>query len=326
MSYEVLQVTEKTLENMKKKYELNLKLPPPQGAVFSAKTKGCTITGYKSGKVLFQGKGASIEAGYWTAKDTDSIGSKQSTSMRETKKTLKKSVDVHSYQPPMEISGLVIVGSDETGTGDYFGPMTVVCAHLTKEQMKTIEGWGIRDSKTINDNTIQELAPKLVKECTYSLLVLKNDKYNSLQENGMNQGQMKAILHHQAITNVMKKCDKQGLEYEGVLVDQFVQPERYFEYIKTKGYKWGSRTPLYFATKAENLHPAVAAASVLARYSFLKEMDKLESEIGLPLPKGAGSKVDQAAKLILEHKGKDVLYSCTKWHFANTKKVMGRNL
>lgn len=316
MGYEVLQVSASGITKMKEHYFTYLKASPPQGAVFSAKTKACTITAYKSGKVLFQGKDAEIEASKW---NNNSAGksSNQKTTIQ------KKSVDSHNYQPPAQLTELVLLGSDETGTGDYFGPMTVVCAHLSKEQMTTIESWGIRDSKSITDNTIQELAPRLIKQCTYSLLVLKNEKYNSLQEQGMNQGQMKALLHHQAITNVIKKCSEESLYYDGVLVDQFVQPERYFEYIKGKGKVWNSPKPIYFATKAENKHPAVAAASVLARYAFLKEMDKLKKEIGLPLPKGAGNKVDEAAKLILQKKGKETLYHCTKWHFANTKKAGG---
>ncbi|MBU9721185.1 MULTISPECIES: ribonuclease HIII [Bacillaceae] len=317
MSYEVLKVSKKTLDDMKKDYQNFLKVPAPQGAVFAAKTGGCSITGYQSGKVLFQGKEATMEARKWQGNITSS-----SSSSTGSTKSAKKSVDSHSYQPPGNLPNLVLLGSDETGTGDYFGPMTVVCAHLSESQMKTIENWGIKDSKMINDTTIKELAPRLIKECTYSLLVLKNEKYNSLQESGMNQGQMKALLHHQAITNVMKKCQEEGLNYEGVLIDQFVTPPKYFDYLKTKGKKWESTKPIYFATKAENLHPAVAAASVLARYSFLNEMDKLEKEVGLPIPKGAGPKVDQAARLILQTKGKDTLYRCSKWHFANTNKAM----
>ncbi|WP_319003472.1 ribonuclease HIII [Bacillus shivajii] len=313
MSYEVIQVEKSILEKMKITYADSLKPNPPQGAAFAAKTKGCSITGYRSGKVLFQGKEATLEANRWAT---------NSKSTPQKKKATGKSVNDHQYQPPNNVTSLVLLGSDETGTGDYFGPMTVVCAHLSEEQMKTIEHWGIRDSKTITDDTIRTLAPKLLKECTYSLLVLKNEKYNDLQQKGMNQGQMKALLHHKAITNVMKKCAEQDLPYEGVLIDQFVQPNRYFEYLRSKGQSWRSEKPLYFATKAENIHPAVAAASVLARYSFLQEMDALETEVGLPLPKGAGAKVDAAAKEIVRHKGKDALYNCTKWHFGNTQKVL----
>ncbi|SDZ53752.1 ribonuclease HIII [Evansella caseinilytica] len=325
MSYEVLQVTSKAIDEMKKYYAADLKQSLPPGAVFAAKTKGVSITGYKSGKVLFQGKDAAAEAGRWREK-ASAPGAVSRTAAAPQKnpagKAAKSAVDNHRFFPPANVAQLVLLGSDETGTGDYFGPMTVACAHLTHEQMKTMEHWGIRDSKTINDAVIRELAPKLVKECTYSLLVLHNEKYNSLQQKGMNQGEMKAMLHHQAIANVMKKCEQAGIEYSGVLIDQFVQPKRYFQYLKTHGKSWVNETPIYFATKAEGLHPAVAAASVLARYSFLTEMDKLEKAVGLPLPKGAGSFVDKAAKEILRQKGKEALYRCSKWHFANTQKAL----
>ncbi|MDG5786938.1 ribonuclease HIII [Evansella sp. AB-P1] len=316
MSYAVIQVSKSDIEKIKKYYSKDLKDSPPQGAVFTAKTSGCSITAYKSGKVLFQGKEASMEASRWNSSASNI------TKVQSSNGAKNKGVNHHSYQPPHNVKELVLLGSDETGTGDYFGPMTVVCAHLTSKQMNTIESWGIRDSKMINDNTIREIAPRLVKECTYSLLVLKNEKYNTLQQQGMNQGQMKALLHHQAIENVLKKCEETNVEFEGVLIDQFVQPNRYFDYLKGKGKKWNSSKPLYFATKAENIHPAVAAASVLARYSFLKEMDKLSLELGITLPKGAGHLVDKIASEILQQRGKETLFSCTKWHFANTQKAM----
>ncbi|SER90480.1 ribonuclease HIII [Salipaludibacillus aurantiacus] len=317
MSYEVLKVQKKDLAMLKKHYMSSLKEKTPQGAVFAAKTGHCNITAYQSGKVLFQGKGAPSEAAKWKGKEGVKTDKK-----KPVKKTGSARVDNHSYYPPDKIEEKIVLGSDETGTGDYFGPVTVVCVHLTEEQMSTIDSWGVRDSKTIKDETIRELAPRLLKECTYSLLVLNNEKYNRMQEQGMNQGQMKALLHHQAIENVMEKCKEKGLHYEGVLVDQFVSPDGYFKYLAAKKKAWISEKPIYFATKAEGLHPAVAAASILARYSFLQEMDKISQLLNTPVPKGAGPHVDKAAKQILLNKGKDTLYKVTKWHFSNTQRVL----
>lgn len=312
MNYKVLQVSQEVLSEMKAYYGSYLREPVPNGAHFSAKLEKCVITGYQSGKVLFQGKKANDEAKRW----------EKENQRNDTKATNKNGVNKHSYSPPKNITSLVILGSDETGTGDYFGPITVVCAHLTKQQMEKIESWGVRDSKTIDDERIRQLAPKLLTQCTYSLLVLNNEKYNELQKNGMNQAQMKTLLHYQAILHVMKKCREENLTYDGILIDQFIQPDNFFNYLTKDNRDINFDKPIYFATKAEDLHPAVAVASILARYSFLREMDKLENEVGLPLPKGAGSIVDEAAKTILEQKGKETLYRCTKWHFANTKKVL----
>ncbi|MCR6107534.1 ribonuclease HIII [Salipaludibacillus agaradhaerens] len=317
MSYEVINVSRKKLDDMKDHYRSSLKTTVPQGAIFSAKTAvGCHVTAYQSGKVLFQGKEASKEAAQW---QNELSAPKHSLA---TSTTQKSHVDNHSYYPPNNLETLTILGSDETGTGDYFGPMTVACVHLTAEQMKTIDSWGVRDSKTIKDVAIRDLAPKLLNECIYSLLILKNDKYNHMQKKGMNQGQMKALLHHRAIMNVMTTCKEKNLDFDGVLVDQFVTPSGYFKYLSDNGTSWSAKKPIYFATKAESKHPAVATASILARYAFLKEMDTLSKKFGVTIPKGAGPHVDLAAKEIIQQYGKETLYSITKWHFSNTQRAL----
>ncbi|HBT73737.1 MAG TPA: ribonuclease HIII, partial [Lysinibacillus sp.] len=78
---------------------------------------------------------------------------------------------------------------------------------------------------------------------------------------------------------------------------------------------------VYFSTKAEQLHVAVATASILARAAFLKEMDRLSAIAGLTLMKGASSKVDMQAARIWRSHGEEFLRSITKWHFANTEKA-----
>ena len=79
---------------------------------------------------------------------------------------------------------------------------------------------------------------------------------------------------------------------------------------------------MYFATKAEGLHVAVAAASILARNAFLEEMDKLSQQVGVTIPKGAGAKVDEVAARIIHKKGLSYLKTVTKAHFANTQKAI----
>ncbi|TMW71658.1 ribonuclease HIII [Alteribacter natronophilus] len=320
MSHEVLKVNSELLHKMKDHYSGTSTAHPPQHALFAAKTGGCTITAYRSGKVLFQGGGAETEASRWKAAGATGAGAK--TAKNKTSGTGRSAVDSHEYAPPAEnLPSRLLLGSDEAGTGDFFGPITVACAYLTKEQMKAVEPMGIRDSKTIKDPEIRELAPEIVKHSTYSLLTLSNEKYNSLQEKGWNQGRMKAMMHHQAIMNVLKKCDAQGLEPEGAFIDQFCQPGVYFNYLRQSNHKWERNMPLYFATKGESLHVGIAAASVIARFSFIREMDRLEADLGMPVPKGAGPKVDQAAAAIIRKKGKETLRKYTKMHFANTAKA-----
>ena len=194
MSHSVIKVSLSAIDQMKMTYSGSLTASVPQGAVFQAKPPGCTITAYQSGKVLFQGKNAAAESARW------------GTAEPEKKKMAKKPADPR-YAPPADIAGMSVIGSDEVGTGDYFGPMTVVCAYVDKTMLPLMKELGVKDSKDLKDPQIIEIARNLIKTIPYSLLVLKNEKYNSMQEKGMSQGKMKALLHNQAITHLLRKLD-----------------------------------------------------------------------------------------------------------------------
>ena len=175
---------------------------------------------------------------------------------------------------------------------------------------------GIRDSKTIKDPQILILGRKITEMIPYSLLVLRNEKYNVLQLKGYSQGKMKAMLHEQAISHLLGKLN--GEKPDGILIDQFCEPGIYFRHTSTNGNR---EVPLYFSTKAESISTAVAAASVIARYAFLKHMDRLSEQAGVTIPKGAGSKVDDTAALLIAKKGEAALAPLAKLHFANTEKA-----
>ncbi|WP_191560658.1 ribonuclease HIII [Metabacillus idriensis] len=302
MSNAVIKIDQPTILKMKSYYSADPGAKVPPGAVFTAKSNGCTITAYKSGKVLFQGNQAAEEAEKW--------------SKPEQKTTKKPSKPLTVFSPPPNISTLSIIGSDEVGTGDFFGPITVVAAYVKKEQIQLLQELGVKDSKHLNDKQITSIAKDLLVTIPYSLLILHNEKYNQLQSTGMSQGKMKAILHNQAIN---KLYDKIAPEVpDGVLIDQFAEPAIYFKHINEHQYRTENT---FFSTKAEGIHLAVAAASILARYSFLKEMDLLSVKAGMTLPKGAGAKVDEAAAAIIAKKGESTLKSLTKFHFANSEKA-----
>lgn len=175
---------------------------------------------------------------------------------------------------------------------------------------------GVKDSKQLTDENIHKLAKDVIHIVPYSLLILHNEKYNALQERGMNQGKMKALLHNQALYHVINKLDNEP--YDGILIDQFVDPTTYFRYLSDET---NIITSVYFATRAEELHVAVAVASIIARSAFLKEMSKLSRRARFTLPKGAGNQVDEAAARLIREHGKSILRQFTKLHFANTKKA-----
>ena len=131
------------------------------------------------------------------------------------------------------------------------------------------------------------------------------------------KGKIKALLHNQALKHVLRKMDGEKPDY--ILIDQFAERGIYYNHIKAQSEI--VRENVLFSTKAEGLHGSVAAASIIARVAFLKEMDRLSSTAGMTLPKGAGPKVDEAAARILLKDGEEKLKSMTKWHFANAGKA-----
>jgi ribonuclease HIII len=304
MANAVLTVTMNNIEKMKTHYRQAIVAKTPPGAVFAAKLDGCSITAYKSGKVLFQGRKAETEASIWGT----SVPSK-------TKSSSPKKA--HQFAPPKNIATLSIIGSDEVGTGDYFGPITVVSSYVAADQMSKLKAIGVKDSKNLSDEQIINMAKVLIKEIPYSLLTLHNPKYNELQKKGYSQGKMKALLHNQAINHLVKKIAGQKLD--GILIDQFAEPGVYFNYLKAE--KNVLKENVYLATKAEGIHLSVAASSIIARYAFLKEMDELSVKAGMRIPKGAGSHVDDAAAKLIKQQGEEALWTYTKHHFANTEKA-----
>ncbi|MED3562584.1 ribonuclease HIII [Bacillus xiapuensis] len=298
------------ITKMKDYYSTYLIDKTPPGSLFAAKTPSCMITAYKSGKVLFQGNDCEKEAGKW--------GEASQKESAPVKKTVPAKSSSAKGKLPAGIGLMSAIGSDEVGTGDFFGPITVVAAYVKKEDIPLLKELGVRDSKDLNDEKIIKIAKVIKDVIPFSLLTLKNDKYNKLQQSGTSQGKMKALLHNQAILHLLEKISP--AKPEAILIDQFVQESTYYQHLK--GQKAIASENVYFSTKAEGIHLAVAAASILARYAFVQYMDKLSAAAGFTIPKGAGSQVDEAAAKLILNKGQDVLPGYVKLHFANTEKAM----
>lgn len=300
MTNQVIQLNAKKLSEVATYYEKHKIIRSAPGVVFAAKLTDTSITGYKSGKILFQGAGAEREANRWSS---ELIKPKVSAAKGDTL--------------PPGFSQTSVIGSDETGTGDFFGPMTVAACFVSSDQIELIQELGVKDSKMLTDPLMRKIAPDLKEVLTYSILTLGNEKYNKVQAKGWSQGKIKALLHNQALKHVLNKMTPKKPDY--ILIDQFAERGIYYNHIKME--KEIIRENVLFSTKAEQLHVAVAAASILARVAFLEEMDRLSLDAGVTLPKGAGSKVDEVAAKILLSKGEDYLSTITKKHFANTGKA-----
>ncbi|KRN59392.1 ribonuclease HIII [Limosilactobacillus secaliphilus] len=274
------------------------KLAP--GAVFHAKMPGVTVTGYRTGKVLFQGKLASEEAARW--------GKAGSSTTPATKQPAQKG------SLPNGFSSWSVLGSDEVGTGSYFGPLTTAAVFVDQSQVAELQGWGVQDSKKLTDPTIIRLAKKIIKSCPYHVVNLDPQDYNRLIKK-YNQAQLKALCHNLVLGKVEGKIQPQ--KPQAVLIDQFVSASTYYRYLS--GQPTIIKQNVYFREKGESYHVAVAAASIVARYYSLLSMDRLSQKAGITLPIGAGQQVDQVAVKLVK-KGLD-LGEFAKLHFANTKKI-----
>ncbi|MGI8383120.1 ribonuclease HIII [Robertmurraya sp. P23] len=304
MSQVVLKQSGEQIKKMQDHYQQSLLPKIPPGGVFAAKVSGCSITAYKSGKVLFQGPSCEFESNKWGSAEALPV-------------TKKKEAPKNTNRLPEQFETLSVIGSDEVGTGDYFGPITVVAAYVKREHIPLLRELGVKDSKGLKDDQITAIANQIKHVIPYSLLTLHNEKYNQLQQSGMSQGKLKALLHNKAIGHVLNKIAPE--KPEAILIDQFAKEEVYYQYLK--GQKVIQRENVFFSTKAESVHLAVAAASILARYAFVQHFEKLSKEAGFVIPKGAGAQVDVAAAKLIQTKGKDSLPHFVKLHFANTEKA-----
>lgn len=277
----------------------------PQYTIFQAKDFDCVTTLYESGKVMFQGIGADIEASYWFEEERIKNGRIIDITGKEKKeKKEEKKVFINTSS----------IGSDEVGTGDFFGPIVVTATYVSQENINFLTDLGVRDSKKLTDDKIKKIAPAIIKKIPYSTFILTNTSYNNNWSEDLNMNKIKAILHNKVLANIKNK----GFDYDKIVVDQFVYPSKYYEHIKDSKEIVKNIT---FMTKAEDQCLSVAASSIISRYIFLGEMKKLSEELNIELPKGAGPTVDQAGIEIAKKYGFDKLKDIAKLNFKNTEKI-----
>ncbi len=303
----VFKVSENIKKMMIEHYDLLKCDKTPPYAIFQVKDYDCVTTLYESGKVMFQGIGADIEASYWV--EQERILNKRVIDISSDKKEKKEK---ENKKMSFNFS---TIGSDEVGTGDYFGPIVVTATYVSKESISLLQELGARDSKKLTDEKIIEIAPQIIKKIPYVTYVLDNESYNKLYSEDCNMNKIKAILHNKVLCGLLKK---DNYNYEKIVIDQFVYPKKYYEHIKEAKEKV---TNIFFLTKAEDQVASVAASSIIARYIFLKEMKKMSEELGINLPLGASDKVDNVGKEIVNKFGEDKLSKIAKLNFKNTNKI-----
>lgn len=301
-------VSDKTKEEMIKHFEDLKREKTPAYAIFQADEEDTVVTLYESGKVVFQGVSADVDANFW--KETEKI----LTGSYPEEKEMKKKEEPEDNTDYYFISS---IGSDEVGKGDYFGPIVVTASYVNKNDISFLEGLGVKDSKKITDEKIIKIAPEIIKRIPHETIILNNIEFNDMVRKGYNINKINSILHNKAILGLLKK---DNYSYDMVVMDQFTPARNYFGYLKDTGDNIFRK--ITFTTKAEDKCLSVACSSIISRYTFMNEMNKISKELDKVLPLGAGVMVDEAGKDLVNRYGKEILEKYAKINYNNTKKIL----
>jgi len=207
-------------------------------------------------------------------------------------------------------------GTDESGKGDFFGALVVCGFIIEKDQIPELLKIGVKDCKLLKDPELLQVAKKLYSGYAKNIEVLMlpplkyNQLYQKFRENNKKLNEMLAWMHSRVIMNLQEKH-----EFEGAVVDKFASDKTL-----TSSLKGMEEINLVHKIKAEE-DPAVAAASIIARYHFLNSLQTQSRKYGMEFPKGASKKVIKAGKDFAEQFGKERLNEVAKVHFKTIEKV-----
>ena len=308
-----LKTCNKTKEMMIEFYEDLRREKTPQYAIFQAIDGDTVVTLYESGKAVFQGKDADLASDYWI--ETEKINSGKAIVTNSEDKTKEKKIieDKKDFYEKDYIN-CNSVGSDEVGTGDYFGPIVVTASYVKREDISFLKELGVCDSKKITDDKILEIAPLIAKRIKYKSIILNNKDYNTYHKE-YNMNKVKAIMHNKVLYELC--LEKPTIDY--IIVDEFAKEDNYYKYLSDAKF---IQRGITFTTKAEDKNLAVASSSIISRYLFLKEFDKLSKDLNITLPKGANPEVDKVGKIIVEKYGINKLEEIAKLSFKNTERII----
>jgi len=216
--------------------------------------------------------------------------------------------------------GFPIIGTDESGKGDYFGPLVSAGVYVDERSAKALIACGVKDSKRLSDSKNLELAKEVAKICRgrFAIIEISPEKYNDLYEQfkkeKKNLNTLLAWGHAKAIEEILSKVD-----CKIAIADQFADES----FILGKLQEKGKGLRLIQMHKAEQ-NIAVAAASILARARFLEKLSKLSDEYKIDLPKGASQTVIESAKRFVDVYGEETLRKVAKLHFKITTEVVNK--
>jgi ribonuclease HIII len=271
-------------------------------AHWRARLQGTTVVAYQSGKLTVQGAGTADFVQFLLEPEI----LHEARFGYETE--LAEIENPAMFEPH--------AGIDESGKGDFFGPLVIACCYTDADSARRLLDAGVTDSKAIgSDKKILLLAERIRSVCAgrFSLVAIGPEAYNRLYESFGNLNRLLAWGHAKALENLLEKVPT----CRRAISDQFSKPSNVRQALQERG----RAIKLEQRTKAES-DIAVAAASILAREEFVRRLEELGKICGLPLPKGAGQQVLARGKEIVASAGSEMLAKVAKMHFKTALEIL----
>jgi ribonuclease HIII len=284
--------------------ERNYKFSSVPYASFAAEQPGIKVVFYNSGKLVVQGKGTADFIEFVLEPEI----------LKEAERGYEHVLKPELFDPRL--------GIDESGKGDFFGPLCIAGVYVNENIIKRWEDVGVKDSKRISsDRRILAIAEEIKKTpgCVYSVVPIGNEAYNRLYGKMRSVNTLLAWGHARVIENLMSQGPRMNPPPIRAISDQFARDK---STVEKSLMAQGRQIELVQRHKAEE-DIAVAAASVLARDEFVRRLHEMGAKLGMELPKGASSMVDQTAKAIVETHGGATLEKISKMHFRTSFRALG---
>ncbi|MGD0016528.1 MAG: ribonuclease HIII [Verrucomicrobiia bacterium] len=261
------------------------------------------VVAYKSGKLVMQGKGTTDFVQFYL----------EPILLGEARLGYEHILDPTMLEPR--------IGVDESGKGDFFGPLVVAGVYVNEATARNLMEIGVRDSKLIkSDAKIAEIAKQIraAPGCMSDVVAIGPEAYNRLHAKMRNVNDILGWGHARVIENLLAKMDaKSGVKCNKAISDQFGNKS----IVKRALMERGKKIELVQRHRAES-DLAVAAASIIARDGFVHRLSALGKEFGMKLPKGASQAVLDAARELVGKHGRKALARTVKMHFRTTQKVL----
>lgn len=286
-----LKLADKLLHDLKAR---EFEISTPAHTRFSGKKKGVSCTLYNSGKLVVQGKDSAEFIEFYLEPE------------------LLKSF---AFQHPMaEIDTSPRIGIDESGKGDFFGPLCIAGVYVQSDQFAKLQSMGVKDSKSLSDSTIRKLAKEIKSVCLFHIVKINPLKYNQIYAEFKNLNRLLAWGHATAIEQLVQQTGCQQ-----VIIDQFAD-----ESVVELALKRKKLTVQLTQRHRAEQDLAVAAASIMARHAFIDGLDWLGRELGIELPKGSSKETQLVGREVLKKWGEAKLRTICKEHFKTLDAILGK--